>query len=306
MLLFSLGCRDSESTSPPEISLDIVARDGATEADGSDRSGRISIATFNVYRLFDTTCDSDDCGGYERVPTEQTYRRRLEGIATGLEKVGADIVCLQEVEKEEVLRDLNAALSDPYPTVVFGESGRPASLDVGILSRGTKRSVSTYRDEQLHLPDGSTDTFVREFLRLDVRIRGKAVSVFTGHFKSQSNDRPGLRLAEAKKARHIVAGLADRHNDRLVALAGDLNAEPGSSAFEALTRDGGLVALGVLESLGSYYYRGRKELIDHIMVAPESEDLYLRGSIQSHWGQNSRGFAGSDHALISAGFKVAQ
>ncbi|MFW5968211.1 MAG: endonuclease/exonuclease/phosphatase family protein, partial [Persicimonas sp.] len=228
------------------VSLFVFSACGLTPEDPWDPSEEgeenLRVASFNTHNLFDTHCDSGDCGPneFEKTPSQSEYEERITEVAEAIEELDSQIVLLQEIENEDVLEDLADELDGHYSVAVLGELGWPGSLDVGVLSTGELEETRGYRDErELERPDGGTDRFTREFLRVDLEIGGRSIIAFTSHFRSKRDDDPERRLAEAREAREIVDEVAHANPDSLVVFGGDLNDRPGSEPLEALTTDNG-------------------------------------------------------------------
>lgn len=286
--------------------------DDAALSDAGDTSSEyptVTVATFNVRRFFDTECDSNRCGSndWEEAPSEEGYNERIDKISEAIVSLDADIVLLQEIEKEAILADLAGALDGEYPVQVFGETGNVASVDVGILARGSLVDSKGYRDRDLQRPDGSHTRFAREFLRADLDIDGEEVIVFTAHFVSKASDDPERRLAEAREARQIIDEVSAQNNDALVILGGDLNDTPDSEPMAALTGDGGLFRAGAeltLDDTFTYVYRWEPEAIDHLLMANTAGGAYVDGSAHSVHDREPAGLAGSDHGALVATFEM--
>lgn len=173
-IAYAAGCSESpESATPP-----------ASQA-------QVRVATFNVHRLFDTVCDSKNCGvkgNYEPLPSKEEYDAQIADIARSIRTIDADIVLLQEIEKESGVVDLQNALSI-YPAYAFGECGYSASLDVAILTRGTIDAVETYRSGYSYTdPSGKPRPLSRELIRADIDLNGIKISAFTTHLISHRSD----------------------------------------------------------------------------------------------------------------------
>lgn len=282
--------------------------------EAAERSLR--VASFNVDRLFDSTCDSGDCGdqSFETAPPPRRYRRRLERLADEIADIEADIFLLQEIEKADVLSDLAGALAtqgSSYEVEAFGGDSEGGSLEVGILARGeqTEETMRFRETRSLTRPDGSSTRFTREFLGLPLEIDGRRVVVFDAHFKSRRDDDPGRRLAEAEESGAIVAEEAAERSESLVLLGGDLNATPDDEPLGVLTDRFDLRRAGgdTSSTPWTYCYGDRREAIDHLLVAPNCGGALVRGSAR-RWGGSqcpgTSGLADSDHAAISADFAL--
>ena len=300
---------DTQDTSPDGVT-------GPNDCPTGAPSRTLQVATVNTRLLFDTTCDTGNCGpgGFENAPSQTEYLQRLEGLATEIADLDADIVLFQEIETRQVLSDLSDELderTDDYTALAFGERGFDASIDVGILARGELVDTREYRNETtLTRPDGTDTMFVREFLRADLSMGGHPVIAFVAHFKSKANDDPGRRLAEARGARQIIEDVAANHPDALVLLGGDLNDTPGSPPLDALQTTGLTRRAGQdqpLDAIWSYCYMGDRETIDHLLWSGECADHYVDGSARARGDRmcpGDRQFADSDHAAVTAEFRV--
>lgn len=280
-----------------------------TEAQEEPAPGTVRIAAFNVRRFFDTVCDSGTCGGsaYEALPTPEAFSARASQIASAVAFLKAGVVLLSEVESQPCLDALQARLPG-YSTAVLGESGTPASVDVAVLSRFPLREVRRHRAGRvLTRPDGTTTVFSREFLEVGLEVEGAQVVVFATHFRSKVDDDPGRRFAEAEAARDIVTAVALERPGALVVLGGDLNDVPGSPPLEELELDGALRRVSsdrAPEEIGTLWYRGERQAIDHLYQAMAASGLYVPGSYRVVGDTASSGLGGSDHAAVRADFEL--
>lgn len=288
LLFVAAACRD------PREPATIDALDGT----------RVRVATFNVRRFFDTICESGACevGDYEAVASEASFEQRAVQVAAAIRTLDADIISLQEVETQACLDALVARLEPAH--AVLGEIGAAASVDVAVLAKTPIDRVVRHRDANpLVLPDGRTTTFSRELLEVHARASdGTPLVLVAAHFKAKSNDDPARRLAEAQTAARIVNELATREPDAVVVLAGDLNDTPGSPPLDALTVDGGLVRLAddlALTAQATYYYQGRAQAIDHLLLVPGDSAARIPRSSRV-WREGGAGWGGSDHAALTS------
>ena len=266
----------------------------------------IRIATFNVHRFFDTVCDSGDCnyGDYEEQFSEDEFKAKTQQIAQGIQSLDANIVLLQEIEKQVCLDSLLEELGEEkYPVSVMGEIGYSASVDVAVISGGSQLAVIKHRHIQLDHPDGGTTSFAREFLEVHLEFDNRRVIVFVAHFRSKVRDDAGRRLAEARAAYDIILQVAQNYPDALIVFGGDLNDYPGSFPLEELENSGRLyrVASELSDDLAATYeYNDNAIAIDHLFIALDGAGQYVEGSVEVI-GQ-PYGLAGSDHSALVADF----
>jgi predicted extracellular nuclease len=285
-----------------------VPSDGGTEvSEAPDASvgPTVRIAAFNVHRFFDTVCDSPACGGshYEALPSPQEFSARANQLATAIASLNAGVVLVEEVESQASLKALQARLPG-LPWAELGETGAPASVDVGVLSAWPITRFRGHREQVLRRPDGSATTFSRELLEVHLDVAGAEVVVFAAHFRSKSNDDPGRRLAEAQAAHAIVTAVAAERPRALVVLGGDLNDVPGSPPLDALEQDGSLLRVASDRSAAdswTYAYFGDLQAIDHLFLARNEGGGYVSASFRAV-RDAPRGLGGSDHAAVVADF----
>lgn len=279
------------------------------QADTGPPPPSVSIATWNVRRFFDTVCDTGACeqGDYEEVPSAWGFDNRALSIADSVSKLSADIVLLQEIETAACLDAVHGYLADTYSFAHLGEIGSPASVDVGVMTRGEMLEVRTHRETPIASPAGGHVLFSRELLEVHIDLDGWRVVVFSAHFRSQFNDDPDRRLAEAMAARAIVTATAAEFPDALVVLGGDLNDTPGSPPLNALEEGGVLwrVASEMLPGMDwTYSYLNKELALDHLYMATQSQtNRFVPGSAAVIRYGGDGAFGGSDHAAVRATFE---
>lgn len=271
--------------------------------------GPRSVATFNVELFFDTECDTGGCddSSFEQVPSMMELMARYQETGEAIAKMDADVLVLQEIEKEHLFEALVGASMAGYQTFAFGETGAPGSIDVAIASRGELVSVKRHREnEPLMLEDGSTSRFARELLEVHTRVDGAEIIVFGAHYisKFRPTNTP-RRVAEAAKTAEL-AGLARGANPQaLIVVAGDLNDTPDSEPLAALV-DGGfrLTSEGrPVEEVYTNLYGFTRQIIDHVLFL-ETPDVTFSATdgLEVFRDEGGSGFAGSDHAAVKATF----
>lgn len=284
--------------------------DGDTgEPECEPKISGVKIATYNTHLFFDTVCDTGNCNpsDFEEELSTSEYSARVAWLAEAVEKIDADIVLLQEVEKESCLADLFDATGGDFDAWYLGEKGYAASVDTGVLTKGE----ITYRNkhvEQIDCPecDGGKTTFSRAFLEIHVKLGCREIIVFSAHFKSKNDDDSNRRLAEARAAAEIMERVARDNPQALVVLGGDLNDTPGSEPIEILESSGSLLRvasdLPVIDQ-ATYNYHGEAIAIDHIFQAVNASGHYVPKSAEVI--KNSPSYYAldpSDHAALRATF----
>ncbi len=284
------GCVRSKASG--EDAVDRPVDDGLT----------VRVVTWNVWRLFDSTCDSGRCEDweFEAVPSASEVDHRLDELAAIIRGMGADVVLLQEIETDGLLARLGGRLSDLLPHRGFGETGGDASVDVGVLSAHPIVETVGHADEPLRRDNGDRTWFSRELLEARIDVDGHQLAAFTAHFRSKVDDDPERRRLEAEATAAALRDSAASLPEALVVLGGDLNDTPGSPPLDALERIGGLqrVAAELKNNAdATYVFQGQRLALDHIYVAPTPGARYVPGSARV-----IRDTGASDHAAVSADF----
>jgi len=287
--------------------------DTATDTEGPDEcEGEISsvvIGTYNTHLFFDKNCDSGSCSNYdfESVPSDSEYNAKVRDLAESVKEINADIILMQEIEKESCLKDLFEK-SGNYDEFYLGEQGYGASVDTGVMTKG-KITFKNRHVEQIDCPacENGKTTFTRAFLETHIELGCRKIIVFSAHFKSKADDDASRRLAEAAAAVKILKRTAENNPDALIVMGGDLNDEPGSDTLEPFESDEAFLRVaGELSSKdqATYSYRGDAIAIDHIFWVKTNGGKYKTGSAEVVKDAPSLYSLGSsDHAALKATFE---
>jgi endonuclease/exonuclease/phosphatase (EEP) superfamily protein YafD len=263
----------------------------------------VTIATWNVREFYDDVCDLGTCTDdtFEEFRSTEEFEARVDQIADAIKRIDADVILLQEVETAACMDLLVERLGDEYQ-YVLGEIRRAGSLDTAVLVRSAAPPTFVpHRQNTFVREDGETRQFLREFMEVHTTINDTEVIVLNGHFRSQRNDDPVQRHAEAARAREIALEVAASHPGALIVLGGDLNDTPGSQTLSML-EDGGTM-YRVAEELGldawTVNSNGNLNALDHLFLLTD-RGTYVAESSYILRDVNSLG--GSDHAALIAGF----
>lgn len=262
----------------------------------------VRVVTWNVLRLFDSTCDSGKCAerDFEALPTAAVVDHRLDEIAGVLRGIAPNVALLQEIETSSLLDRLGSRLSDLMPYRAFGETGADGSMDVGVLSTFPIIESVGHGDVPLLRANGERTWFSRELLEARIDVDGRQMAAFTAHFRSKVSDDPERRRLEAEATAKILRKSAESLPDALVLLGGDLNDTPGSPPLDALESLGGLQRVGAEltgDTDATYVFRGEPRALDHLYVAPTPGARYVPGSVRVE-----RDVGSSDHSALVAEF----
>ncbi|GJM18005.1 MAG: hypothetical protein DHS20C14_02180 [Phycisphaeraceae bacterium] len=236
---------------------DSMRRFGIAEAPAKT-PGAIRVATYNVENLFDDVDDPALSGDNEDIDDEKP-EHELRAVARAIQKLDADVLCVQEIESYDALvafRD--AYLSGMgYEHVVSIDAGTDRGIEQGVLSRfplGEGRNWPREKLGGVH-PDkygnnenwnaGQPLAFRRSPMLVDVTVpagsagndEDYAFTVAVVHHKS-GRHAGYWREAEAKKLASILTELSAQSPSANVLVLGDFNAEVRDESVKTYFRAG--------------------------------------------------------------------
>ena len=249
--------------------------------------GAFSVTTYNAYCFFDGVGDGDEFEGFRKADgyTEAVYDERVRNTAVMLGlNADADVIILQEIESEIVLRDLIEHGLDKKGYRYYGLAGGADDvISVGFISRLEPAAV------RMHSFAGE-----RPILELAFLAAGERITVFGVHLRSRIDDgNDDLRRLQLEH----LASLIGMRNDSFVIVAGDFNLDPRMPDEAAavypemvtpdtvisVSADPGRVHAGVmyapifddelvLSSPGTYFFDGSWYIYDSIITGSEGAD----------------------------------
>ena len=300
---------DDDTDANTDANTDTDINEDPCQATNAEKINSVVIGTYNTRLFFDKVCDSENCSSssFESVPNDSEYNAKVSDLADSVKEIGADIILLQEVEKESCLKDLFEKSGD-YDEYYLGEKGSVASVDTGVMTKG-KITYKNKHIEQIDCADcedGKT-TFSRAFLETHIELGCREIIVFSAHFKSKADDDAPRRLAEAAAAVKILKKTAEKYPDALIVMGGDLNDEPGSDTLDFFESEQSF--LRVADELSSkdqatYLYHGNAIALDHIFWVKNESGTYKKGSAKVVKDAPSiYSLGSSDHAALKATFE---
>ena len=293
----------------------------ATRAQGTERDTlTFRIVSYNVENLFDCQHDSlkDD---YEFLPqaarrwTYSKYRRKLDALARTLIATGGwtppALVALCEVENDTVMRDLTrrSLLREAGYRYLMTHSPDRRGIDVALLYQPHLFKPIARNDIRIDMPRQRPTRDVLHVSGLLLNL--DTLDVFIAHLPSRSGgarQTEPYRLAVARRLKAAVDSICRRRMRPQVILMGDFNDTPADrsirhvlqaaappSSPEALQPQAlyHLLARRVARHPrqraigGSYKYRGRWQLLDHIIVS----GLLLRPGAPLYTDESMAGIA---------------
>ncbi len=253
----------------------------------------LRVAQLNAKNLFDTV---DQPRVQDDVLTPQDYGRKLTKLALAIrDAMGSpDVIALQEVENEQVLRDLAARpeLRELGYVPLIVEGTDPRGIDVAYLYRPATAQLVAHDQLQTTYvsPSGrNIKVFTRPPLVATFRARGgtdgaqqgAALTIVNNHFTSklQGEDGAAKRFRQAAFVASIAdgrAGVAHLDPARVIVL-GDLNEDLDDPAYLSLvapTSEGEAPprrnAADHLPEADRYSWRDgtKRSLLDHVLLTP--------------------------------------
>ncbi len=267
----------------------------------------ISVMTFNVENLFDTTHDvgkndfqylpleikkkdpqhNKNCQDHIAVPylhycyTTDWNNEILKAKMAALSRVilqyegkGPDILVLEEVENLAVVSALNKVYLGPseYKTVLLLEGSDQRGIDVAILSRFPLAKPGILHASKEKRADNKES---RSILEANLLIHGSKVTVFAVHLPSQAH--PKQTRVQMIDFLNKLGSKAAEYSDLVIA-AGDfnINSLEGNELFRKNLGAYWYVSHieGCKQCLGTYYYRADRSwnFLDAILVLRETSD----------------------------------
>jgi endonuclease/exonuclease/phosphatase family metal-dependent hydrolase len=272
----------------------------------------LKIASYNVENLFDLKYDGTEYSEY--IPNTiwkwnaTNYRKKLINLSKVIKDMDPDIIALQEIESDIALKDLQSMLTRQglYFKYRAIADKKNTSVKVAILSR------FPLQKRELEI---SKSRAYRNILEAKVIIEGKALYIFSNHWKSKSGpESKRIQYAKTLKKRldqlpqgseYILAGDFNahyeehklflkrrKHNDtkgvtginhilKTVDDKGKLHTQENVSRDESYNLWMELPS----EQRWTHTYRGQKEALDHIIISPALADSknshYVEGSFKT-------------------------
>lgn len=234
------------------------------------------VATYNVENLFDLIHNGHEYEEY--VPhnkhqwNEQNFQKKIDNIAKVIKDLDADILALEEIENEHVLKKLNLSLGDKaYPYLFFPSKKERSSIESALLSRFPITSK-----ESLMIKDQT-----RGIHRVSVKVEQKTLVLYLNHW-------PAGKEKVEERIEYAIAlnGVIKKHSGDEYIILGDLNAP-----YKIEKDDWGIALVNVLKAgdKGASHYNlwyelaeteryshvfGKKKgTLDHILIPKALTDL---------------------------------
>lgn len=212
-------------------------------AEASASPDRFYVANWNVENLYDTVDDPDNFGDDEFLPNNPTtqwtrvrYETKLDNLAQVIAGMnqgrGPDVLGIEEVENEDVVRDLVDRLKGKSYGIVHVDSPDPRGIDTAMIFNRAHFTLLEAHAYKVALQWNHT---TRDILHATFEDQaGQQLHVFVNHWPSRGG---GAELSEPNRfeAARVLALATDRLFQRdpaaRVVILGDFNDEPTSRSI---------------------------------------------------------------------------
>ncbi|MEM6326235.1 MAG: endonuclease/exonuclease/phosphatase family protein [Bacteroidota bacterium] len=287
-LLVLVGCASQAPSGTDPVRAAQVLFPGYTYPPGDT----VRVATFNLEHFVDLHDSPYIRNGREDAPDADALAERYTMFAEALRAMDADVISLQEVEGEGLVRALvDSLVPDMGYRFVASADDADWYMNVVVMSRLPLGPVTSFADAVTPIPGQTdeegrpeaTDLANHRMLAVDVYARPDyTFTLAAAHLKAGRGDRN--EAWRSGQAALLHAWFSQRFGasggDANVLLAGDLNAIPGTPSFAALLNaDGALgsVRLGdPLAGTGRFTHPAEdpQRRLDHVLpsegAAPET------------------------------------
>ena len=249
----------------------------------------ISIATYNVQNLFDCKDDGSEYPDFKSSTSKwdcEAASSKLKRTRQVIDAINTDIIALEEIENEQVLRAL--VDGSEYKFIAFSKA-KNSPVGLALVSK-----IKPSGSEIFEVPNVKT----RNILKVIFEVEGKKFSVFVNHFPAYKN---GINM-QKKAERTLRAALIYEQN---AIVLGDFNSPYGQKSIlnDIIVTRGFYDLYSFLAPKDRYSHavHGKKRAIDHVLLSPSfmaNGDLsYIDGSFEvfkPSFAVDEKGFAKSD------------
>lgn len=249
---------------------------GTPIAEGTQESKqkRVTLATWNLENFFDTVDDSykDD------VLSEREYADKLSRLARVVQEVDADIIGVEEVEKQESLEELAERSGYPYVAFYPGND-HIRGINVGVMSRIPIRNYVSHARDRFG-SGGERGAFSRDCFEVHFKHKSN-FTLLVNHFKSKigGDKSDSKRFLQAQRVVEIAKDL----NNFPVAICGDLNDDPENKPLSPLIKCKFLTdTLGHLpkDQRLTFFSKKYQSALDYIFVNDKLKPAFVKNSVR--------------------------
>ena len=240
----------------------------------------IKIATYNVENLFDAKNDGSEYKDFVVGKSEWNEKKasaKFKAVSAKIKELNADIIALQEIENEAILKELMKEAG--YKYFVFSK-GKNAPIGLGLLSK-----IKPVKSEKISIPNVKT----RDVLKADFVSENINFSLFALHFPARKNP-----IKQRRAAFLTLKSAIDGGKSNIV--LGDFNTpfDDKDGLLEDLALSKGLENLWRTVPRDERYSHVGSEAIDQILL---SRDIFKNAKDFKIW-RDEKGEI-SDHFALS-------
>ncbi len=280
----------------------------------SAETKRIKLMNWNLETFFDAQFDGNEYTEFSSAKSgwsKEKYEIRLNHLAQVISELDADVVVMEELEKEGQLMDIYNHLAGSFnlrKTYKYGFFAKDdnSSIGCGILSRLPLSDISVHSlkitSEQKRQPS------MRPIIQFSVHDKTKSLVLFVNHWKSKSGgaeESDVWRNYQEEQLSRLMAAALEKNNGAVA--CGDFNRD--ISEFRQIkdedfacrqTQNRPNVILRGKNELpvfspwlvmqesetGSYYFNEGWEKIDHIFSAGEVNVVDFKSESAGSWADS--------------------
>ena len=219
-----------------------IAPAGSAAANDAVPPAAFFVANWNVENLYDAVDDPDNDGDDEFLPNNPTtrwtqvrYETKLDNLAQVIAGMndgeGPDVLGIEEVENEDVLRDLVDRLPNKHYGIVHVDSADFRGIDTAMLFNRGRFSLLESHAYKIPLKWGDT----RDILHAVLEDRdGDKLHVLVNHWPSRGGgieESEPKRVVAARTLAQSIARIYQREPAARIVILGDFNDEPTSRSI---------------------------------------------------------------------------
>lgn len=260
------------------------------------REASLTVMNWNVQTFFDATFDGNEYSAFKNEKSgwsREKYDARLNRLTEVIKALDADVLVFEELEKEAQLYDITNRLSGSfnvakqYRYACFA-TDEGSAIGCAVLSRFPLGEITVHALDVRTEP--SKQPRMRPLLQVSVFCGDKKLVVFVNHWKSKAGDTNGTSAVWREHQERVLTRCMQTAcaQSNAVLACGDFNqdiAEFAGYDGEALLYPANILLRGEcslpvyspwydaqcnLQEIGSYYYKGAWERIDHFFLAGDA------------------------------------
>lgn len=302
------GIRYGQIAALSAVLLAFVSCAGVFSDDSKENAKEsIKVMNWNLQTFFDANFDGNEYAEYKSPKSgwsQQRYEARLDKLASVIKETDADVIIMEELEKEEQIQDIANRLSGTfdfkklYSQAIFA-TNEGASIGCAVLSRLPIEEVTVHA---LDIREGSKQPSMRPIIRLSILSKDRELTIFVNHWKSKSGGAEESEIWRKRQEKLLADLIWAAKKDGAVLAVGDFNKEISEFDINLSATEGKNVILhgsedvevyspwindsGEIQKTGSYWYKNHWERIDHFFVCGNIELTDFCAETEGEWADS--------------------